>query len=85
MLPTRTYCSKFIARPYSVNSFCIRSSKLSASLQRDVIFSAISHTLSMLYYARGAMSSTASAWAGTNIFPLKDFTISSVFKYAATS
>lgn len=50
-----------------------------------VMMSAISSTLSMLYCASGTMSSVTAACAGTNARARSVLTVSSVFRYAATS
>ena len=80
MLPTSTYCSKFIPRSKRRNSCCKTASNVCGSRQSSAMMSAISSTLSMLYCASGAMSSVAAACAGTKARPESVLTISSVFR-----
>ena len=69
---------EFMDSWYAVNSRSKISSKHSGCAHRSKIRSATSHTLRMLYWAKGAISSVAGAWAGTNIRAVRELTFSRV-------
>ena len=78
MLPTSTYCSKFIVSSNAANSCCKTDSNVVGTVQITRIRSAISCTLSIFNCASGAICSVISACAGINAFASSNFTISSV-------